>query len=122
MKEYKRFTMSEYRIPEDKEEVHPNFRLLYNCLAELEDKIENGTLIELPKKCYWVVDILGWVIIEYDIQKISYSFENNKINYIHCKECNSRSYKYFDSKDLDDDLFLTKAEAEAKLRELQGDK
>ena len=50
VREYKRLTMKGYRIPEDKEEVHPNFRLLYNRLAELEDKIENGTLIELPCK------------------------------------------------------------------------
>ena len=54
MSEYKRVTMSGYRIPENKEEVHANFRLLYNRLAELEDKIEQGTLIEMPRLLTYV--------------------------------------------------------------------
>ena len=84
-------------------------------LAELEDKIENGTLIELPCK-------VGDTVYEAN-------YKNSKV-YCHTvykielREClivywidgkGSKDYGYFGK-----DTFLTKAEAEAKLKELKG--
>ena len=119
--EHKRYTMSGYRIPEGKEEVHPNFRLLYNCLAELEDKIENGTLIELSCKVGDKVYVLDsdkddFVTISEEIVK-DYNIDSNSFSII----VQERNYTYFLSgNSLGDDWFLTKAEAEERLKELNG--
>ena len=67
MKDYKRITTKGNRIdnPIPLEEVNGNMIPLcdlYNRLAELEDKIENGTLIEIPcvrydedRKCWQAI-------------------------------------------------------------------
>lgn len=46
---------------------HNRFLGTYNRLAELEDKIENGTLVELPCKCIEELDIIkdGMIFIFY---------------------------------------------------------
>lgn len=83
-------------------------------LAELEDKIENGTLHELPCK---VGDKVWWVnqysprprIEEYEVSTITIG-KDNKI-YIGVE------YGYFTFKV--DELYFTKDQAEARLKELQ---
>lgn len=103
-------------------------------LAELEDKIENGTLIELPckvgdtiyqiykdcSKCSHFKET-GW---EYDCwcdaeeSKTMFEFDgDNGCVYI-IKET---EFTYNHIKDFGKDLFLTKPEAEAKLKELKGE-
>lgn len=100
---------------------------LYRKLAELEDKIENGTLVELPCKVGTTVYHLykaGDVITEDKV--FSYHFE------ICSKPCVSfeNHFWYGTEKRVDTILvehfgkywFTDKAEAQAKLRELKGER
>ena len=88
------------------------FKAVINRLAELEDKIENGTLIELPCK---VGDIFYGIetntIFKYSVIAIKI-VENNAIHL---------STVYDIEFVLGKDAFLTKAEAEQKLKELKGE-
>ncbi len=92
MKEYKRWTVKNWR-----EDKHTK---AYDRLAELEDKIDDGTLIELPCKvgeAFYYLDANqhdGWFI---DIRRFDYAYLKIMGKY----------------------GFTTKAEAEAKLKELQ---
>ena len=96
---------------------------IINRLAELEDKIENGTLIDLPCK---VGDVLYYacplkkiiekhVVTGFDISKelsirtISDCYSNG--NYV----------AYFYPSYFNKTLFKTKIEAEKKLEELKGE-
>jgi hypothetical protein len=96
---------------------------ILHTLAELEDKIENGTLIELPCGVgdrVYVLDndkisdkpkISEASVIDFDIT--SYSFSVLVIE-------NGYDYHLFNC-GLGCDWFLSKAEAEAKLKELQNE-
>lgn len=85
---------------------------LYRKLAELEDKIENGTLVELPYKVGDTVYTVEysyshnqWFVAGHEVAEIS--IDKNDIylkDYYGVYLCNP---------------FLTKPEAEAKLRELK---
>lgn len=88
-------------------------------LAEIEDKIEQGLMIELPCKVgdtiyrakrfyggYWI-DVN--TIVKCEIFEVSIRFYDDNDN-------------EFDIEQIGKSVFLTKAEAEAKLRELQGDR
>ena len=90
-------------------------------LAELEDKIENGTLVELPCK---VGDVLYYV----NKYETTPRIEENKVHTIEIYECmdgltiriwtqNGTFYA-----DKMPNVFPTKAEAEAKLLQLKGAK
>lgn len=94
---------------------------LYRKLAEIEDKIENGTLIELPCK---VGDVLYYV----NKYETTPRIEENKVHTIEIYECmdgltiriwtqNGTFYA-----DKMPNVFPTKTEAEAKLKELKGDR
>lgn len=93
---------------------------LYDChikianrLAELEDKIENGTLIELPCKVGDIVyqfDNGGEI---YEAMILDIAIYNGKPYYETCGVD-------FDNRAIGESISLTKAEAEAKLRELRG--
>lgn len=94
---------------------------LYRKLAELEDKIENGTLTELPCN---VGDVLYYV----NKYETTPRIEENKVHTIEIYECmdgltiriwtqNGTFYA-----DKMPNVFPTKAEAEAKLKELKGDR
>ena len=100
--------------------------LLVRELGELEDKIENGTLVELPCKVGTTIYHLykaGNVITEDKV--FNYHFE------ICTKPCVSfeNHFWFGTNKRVDTILveqfgkywFLTKAEAEAKLKELKGE-
>lgn len=79
---------------------------LYRKLAELEDKIENGTLVELPCK----VGDKVYVIIE--------DWDENYSTFYYLDE---ERFQFWHLDYLGKWVFLTKAEAEAKLRELKGE-
>ena len=85
-----------------------------NLLAELEDKIENGTLIELPCK---VGDTIYWPNIfrptprveEYTVY--GFGIHDNKM----AVDIGFNVFLYLD------EISFTKAEAEKKIKELQND-
>ena len=117
MKEYKRLTIKNsdgtYSQPTDL-----TFEKAFYRLAELEDKLENGTLIELPCKVWDKVYVVNGkdeieevVVINYSANKLGFDFE------VVSKDTNEQYY-LFDF-DFNKDWFLTKAEAEAKLKELK---
>ena len=100
---------------------------LYRKLAELEDKIENGTLIELPCK-------VGTTI--YHLYKASNVITEDKVFNYHFEICSKpcvsfeNHFWYGTEKRVDTILvehfgkywFTDKAEAQAKLRELKGER
>lgn len=95
-------------------------------LAELEDKIENGTLIELPCKVGDKVYFLcGKKIIEEIVTKVKYEVTDGGISqlnsYILTDDKDDRYPNFHRLSKLGKSLFLTKAEAEAKLEELNGE-
>ena len=93
--------------------------IVIKYLAELEDKIENGTLVELPCK---VGNTIYWIssnnrdIIEVVVNRIAFVEHDRKILYVAEKGVGEYSIMFID------DIYTTKAEAEAKLRELKGDR
>ena len=129
-------------LPTD-EFIMAMFDLTARRLAELEDKIENGTLVELPCKVGDTVYAISESRIEECCcRSIFIDIENNVETDHHCDyECkgcpfNSWGQDYsgeyscqgeygvwlFKFEDFGKTVFLTKAEAEAKLRELKGDR
>ena len=102
----------------------------YNAILwEIENKIENGTLVELPCKVWdtvympWEFDgncgiaILSVEEIEISRQSIFTNLESDDLVFLSKYNC---GVFYFD--EVGTKVFLTKAEAEAKLKELQGDR
>ena len=97
--------------------------LVINRLAELEDKIENGTLIELPCKVggrvYKIMKVAGVErIAEYVVMDFSYGIHGNFIK-ANSLQGNAKTITF---REFYDFWFLTKAEAEAKLKELQNER
>ena len=117
MKEYKRFTKRT-----DLGCAYCEEPLFYsiNRLAELEDKIEPGTLIELPCK---VGDMLYYV----DKYRPTPRIEENIVHTIEMFEARdgfniriwTQNGTFYANKM--PNVFLTKAEAEQKLKELKGE-
>lgn len=66
MKDYQRLTVKNVGIYTQIKDDYSTFDCLRR-LAELEDKIENGTLVELPCKCIEELDIIkdGMIFIFY---------------------------------------------------------
>ena len=123
MKEYKRLTKKADVILLDCEYSCGSLHLdVIKRLGELEDKIENGTLVELPCK---VGDILyrvvkGLPISEWKVTSICFNRADMTDYVITATASNPISHWKFWSKDFGETLFLTKAEAEKKLNELKG--
>lgn len=87
---------------------------IYKRLQELEDKLENSTLIEVLCKVgdkVYELDNVG-KIYESKIKSIYY--DDNTLFY----DC---GYFAFDNEAIGESVFLTKAEAENKLKELKGE-
>ncbi|MBR2388242.1 MAG: hypothetical protein IKB02_05685 [Clostridia bacterium] len=90
-------------------------------LCELEDKIEQGKIVELPcavgQTVYWaecnVQGVIECKVFDYEITRTTY--------YIHILINGKRSYP-LSSFDFNKRWFLTKAAAEAKLREMEGER
>ena len=121
MKDYERVTQKQG------EPIIVSKRVYYR-LRELEDKIENGTLIKLPCK---VGTTLYFIVTEEqeDINGFKYAIlESNKWLYVIDKneeitiEENDRFFKFEYTYDytFGENVFLTKAEAEARLKELDN--
>ena len=81
-----------------------------NRLAELEDKIENGTLVELPCK---VEDTATAVIDTFAYDNSVQKVKIEGLAYIVKDENGDMTFQHISR------LFHTKAEAEAKLKELR---
>ena len=93
----------------------------YYRLAEFEDKLEDGTLVELPKKCYQIVYVLGWEILEYDIVKIKYSHTEGIMSVEatrpHTIEHFTKDTRY-QGRVIGVDVFFSKAEAKAEVEQI----
>ena len=118
MKDYKSLTL----VDSKNGTSFPSYMAIFDRLEELENKIENGTLIELPCKvgdtAYYVVNHENDYVIEKGFVK-GISVEVNDI-WIACHYRSGLNYwhKY---KDNYDKLFFNYAEAEQKLKELLGE-
>ena len=109
-------------------------RTVKERLAEIEDKIENGTLIELPckvgDKIYEIANTVipcGDCIFNYKHKYVHFC-TNCRLSYgqkVVEKEINNMNDYCYLNKDgkvnLRVGIFLTKAEAEQKLKELKGE-
>ena len=106
-----------------------DYEKVVNRLTELEDKIEQGTLIELPCK---VGDTVYWVWEEFTNGKQKLSIEEWKVEVIHIeenewavkgfgkeREDGSRPFFWCHSSKFGILWFLTSEEAEKRLKELQ---
>ena len=90
-------------------------------LAELEDDLESGKIIRLPCK---VGDTVYWLIASKYIIECVVSFINISVGKkthftVWVKQKCEGVENDFSSDDLDEEWFLTREEAEAKLKELQ---
>lgn len=90
----------------------------FDRLGELEDKLENGTLIELPCKVGdTVYNIYWWK----DVQKKCKGkdgktyYRTERQHYVQ-----KSTFDLFDYRNFGKRVFLTKEEAEARLKELQN--
>lgn len=125
MKEYKRLTIRNSDGTVSQPYGENIVEKVFYRLAELEDKIENGTLIELPCK---VGDMLYKVvknfIVEYRVHKIEfYITEDKQFGYcLYCDNYALGDFDYFYKKSIGKEVFLTKAEAEKKLKEQQNER
>ena len=117
MSDYKRLTEKcevGIGLTETSGNIVNNYQKVVNRLGELEDKIENGMLIELPCKVgdtvYFIND---YGMGHYKI--IPFNVRGFKI------EINNRLYVLFDfdAFAFAEDIFTTKESAEAKIKELQ---
>ena len=87
-------------------------QVIINRLADLENKIENGTLIELPCK-------VGDVVYQFDNGGRIYEATILNIEIYKGKPYYETCGVDFDNTAIGESIFLTKAEAEAKLKEVQ---
>ena len=114
--EYKRLTEKDWH----KEKFYPTTdseRVIRKRLWDLEDKIEQGTLIELPCKVgdtvyivYAFSGILEWEVEEIVIMETSIRFRIS----------HRGTYSFAFLSDKGETLFLTREEAQKRLKELQG--
>ena len=97
--------------------THSTFEKVFNRLAELEDKIEQGTLIELPKMPFKIGDTAYWLnglpncIQEYKVRGYSVGRLGLRID---LGDLEPLMYKVFGER-----LFCSREEAEKRLKELQ---
>ncbi len=120
-----------------RQELMEKFKLACNKLAELEDKLENGTMIELP----WEVGDIVYILDYEDDIPVDYSgyifiMANNDFAFLSpsingeenpVEICNEHFQRFIDNQDnsgiiVPIDEILTKEEAEARLKELQNNK
>lgn len=126
MKEYKRLTKKDWHEAKFSRvsEYEPNDRVILRQLWELENQIENGTLIALPCKVGdKVYHLSGKTISEETVKQIKYSIYNGEIDllnsHIMTDDLYDKDYNFYRVSKLGKSLFPTKAEAEAKLKELK---
>ena len=116
---YKRFT-KRFTGGSPYTEYASNYDILCK-LADIEDKIEQGTLIELPCKVgdtiYW--RIANITIIECVVTLINISVGKKTHFTVWAKQKCGGVENNFSSDELGDEWFVTREEAEKKLEELQ---
>lgn len=122
MSDYKRLTKQVFNKVqgcEDKMTMHgQSLYDLYNRLAEIEDKIENKTLIELPCKVgdrIWAIlgdNIFGRRIKSIVIRSEGYMITTSNTN-------GWKDLEPYNKEEFGIKWFLTKTEAEKKLEELK---
>ena len=116
MNNYKRLTERSGKNGIGIKETSTNTKLsIWNAierLAELEDKIENGTLIELLCK-------VGDTVYQFDNGGEIYESKIRSIYYVENTLFYDCEFFAFDNTAIGQSIFLTKAEAEARLKELQ---
>lgn len=89
---------------------------IYKRLAEYEDDEESGKIVRLPCK---VGDTIYWIssnnrdIIEVVVNRITFAGHDRTILYVEEKGLGEYSIMFVD------DIFLTREEAEKRLKELQ---
>lgn len=118
--EYKRLTGQEWSEGIDLTQ-ELGYSYIYKRLYELENKIENGTLIELPckvgDKLYKVMPIAKKMrIVEHKVSKLY--MEKNEI-YIFFRKTEQKRGWVISNLHIGEDVFFTREEAEKKLKELQ---
>ena len=90
---------------------------VYNRLAELEDDLERGKIVRLPCK---VGDTIYWIssnnrdIIEVFVKRIALAEQDRTILYVEEKGFGEYTIMFVN------DIFLTREEAEKRLKELQN--
>ena len=95
------------------------YSYIYKRLYELENKIEQGTLIELPCKAgdwIWVVcgTISEYQICEFWYDGVFFVFKCENVEYVQ----EHRNFSFFDER-IGKTVFLTREEAEKRLKEKQ---
>ena len=137
MSEYKRLTEKVFTHDDGSSEYDcdASVRATNNRLGQLEDKIEEGKLVELPCKVGDTVYVVTSPFnvfddIEYDenmkdevyeayVSSVSF-YESGEQYRIYAKVTNHFIGAYFRECDFGKTVFLTEAEAKAKLKELRG--
>lgn len=104
---------------EARTQLMEKFKLACNKLAELEDKMEQGTLKELPCKVgdtvYIVYAFSG--ILEWEVDEIVIMRKNILFRLTHK---GTKDYNFALLSEKGETLFFTPEEAEKRLKELQG--
>lgn len=130
MKDYKRLTKSYRGQPLHTDTEVTDGDEIYERLELLENKIENGTLIELPCKVgdtVWFLNKHYAIYLRkdtvYKAKVVRVYFEKNKNIYLAIQIKNEYGTTEFPRiTEIDKTVFLTQAEAEKKLKELNGGK
>ena len=134
MSDYKRLTTKDeegnWQVWED-DYSHPfeALQVAIDRLAELEDKIEQGTLVELPfkpgKNLYYVnvtdIETGNHGYVGNGCPDIVSFQKNLKGEYLFCFRAyfDAVGEEWFGLEDIGDTVFLTREEAEKRLKELQ---
>lgn len=90
-------------------------QIIINRLAELEDKIEDGTLVELPCK-------VGDTLYRFYATECVIPVKVERITIASIAILVETTYGNFLLQEVGRDIFLTKAEAEKQLKELRGER
>lgn len=112
---------SEFYLEGDKESLDATADV-FERLADIEDKIENGTLVELPCKVgdtvyafhYSRQEIREWEVFKVLITDKFFAFILGHRG--------TDDYVFFYEKEIGENYFLSKSSAEARLAELKGEK
>ena len=96
----------------------------YIEIYKIFEKIENGILTELPCKVGdKVYKVITDFIVEYRVHKIEFHItEDKQFGYcLFCDNYDLGDFDYFYKKSIGKEVFLTKAAAKQKLKELKGE-
>lgn len=97
----------EYRVAKPKNSIPACQQRCFEKLADYEDAEENGLLVRLPCKLGTKVFWVGKTVKEKEFWESFDVFE--------------KPFEYSDIPDFGKTVFLTQAEAEAKLKEMEGE-